>query len=198
MKNLLLIVGVVISAISTANAQTPATPLSTGSVKVKVNVELTAFQTIEIGTAGQDGQVSSGYADEVTLRYEDTDDYKNGVQKTIANQLKVSSVGTGYKIITTFGNNGIMSKDYGTSTTPIDASRLLDIEIDGIVGQGTFPAKTYTFGTLGDATTSVLDKSLSVKYIGKPLINAYLLKDLLNDFNSAKYNIDVVYTIAAN
>lgn len=177
------------------------------SVKVKVNVELKPFQSIEIGTGGKP---AGGYGDEVTLRYATLADYKNGVSVERANQLKVSSVGSGYKVNAALSfagaGAGNFKKELGGGVDQVAASELLEIAI-GKTGtltgasNGTTAAATLQFGPFGstsDGASSVLDEQLDVKYFGKPLNEDMVRKLFGNQKTEAKYTIDVVYTIATN
>lgn len=200
MKKVILALAVAFATVAGVQAQDAA--------KVKVNVELNAFQSIEIGSGAQNPGV--GYGDEVTLVYNTTQDYKQGVSVEVPKQLKVSSVGTGYKIkaaLSYSGNVGNFGKVEGSGDETIGASELLEIAIakNGVnYGASQTAAASLTFdgfGTIGDGASSVLDQELDVKYIGKPL-DATKLGKLFGTGNeasaTAKYTIDVVYTIATN
>jgi len=196
MKKIIFAAIAVMGSLSFANAQS--------SAKVKLNVELNPFQSIEIGSgAGQsnDGNgVTSGYDDEVTLKYEKAADYTNGVQKLVAKQLKVSSVGSGYKIKASLSANGNFTKVAGNGAGSYDAKKLVEIQVGGQSASTDVNMEFGPFGSTSTAESSVLGKELDVKYIGKPLSET-TVKDLLGNGGKdtkAKYTIDVVYTIAAN
>ncbi|MEI5983494.1 hypothetical protein VJ786_01130 [Sphingobacterium sp. PU5-4] len=196
MKKMILIAAVILAGINMVNAQT-----TSGSAKVKVNVILNPFQTISIGSgAGQDGPVSSGYDDEVTLEYKNTQDYNNGVEKNVLRQLKVSSVGSGYQVNATLSDGAKLKKAQGSGEDLVDASQVLKIAVGN--KQTLDAAANMSWGPFGSssgAESSVLDQEIDVKYIGKPITNADLLRKMLNNKESiAKYSVDVVYTIAAN
>ncbi len=195
MKKVVLALAVVFAAVVGVKAQE--------SAKVKVNVVLNPFQSIEIGTGKG--------LDEVTLEYKTVGDYKNGVSKEVAKQLKVSSVGSGYKIKATLaynGQSGNFGKVSGNGEQSIAAKDLLQVAIakNGTgygAAQDADASMTFTgFGTIGDGASSVLDQELDVKYVGKPL-NAAMLGKMFGTTNNqanptAKYTIDVVYTITTN
>lgn len=193
MKKIIFFAAAIIGSVTAVNAQSQA--------KVKVNVELNPFQSIEIGSgAGHDGPVTSGYDDEVTLKYEKAADYTKGVDKTIAKQLKVSSVGSGYKIKANLLANGQFKKESGNGVGAYDAKDLIEIQVGGMSATTDVNMEFGPFGNTSTAESSVLNKELDVKYIGKPLDEAAVKKLLGNGGKDAKakYTIDVVYTIAAN
>lgn len=204
MKKVVLALAVVFATVAGVNAQTT----SSSSAKVKVNVELNPFQSIEIGSGATSG--GNGYGDEVNLVYNTANDYKTGVSKLVAKQLKVSSVGSGYKVKATLGfnsgNSGKFNKVLGGGVENIDASQLLEIAIGKSGGAngittGTTAAANMEFGPFGATSTgesSVLDQELDVKYFGKKL-DETMVKNLFgNQKTQAKYSIDVVYTITTN
>lgn len=199
MKKVVLALAVVFAAVVGTQAQTA----SSSSAKVKVNVELNPFQSIEIGTGSNSG-------DEVNLVYNTASDYKTGVSKLVEKQLKVSSVGSGYKVKAALGfnsgNSGKFNKMQGGGVENIDASQLLEIAIGkgGTVSgltAGTTAAANMEFGPFGATSTgesSVLDQELDVKYFGKKLDEGMLKNLFGNQKSQAKYTIDVVYTITTN
>lgn len=193
MKNVGFVLVASFLMLTTVHAQT--------SAKVKVNVELNPFQSIEIGSgAGTDGPISAGYDDEVTLRYVNSDDYKLGVEKTIAKQLKVTSIGSGFRIKATLSENGQFSKLYGNGDSKVNADQLLQIAVGGKTSiNAAAQMDLGSFGASIGAEASVLDEELDVRYIGKPITSPTLLKQLLNNKDSqALYSIDVLYSISAN
>ena len=197
MKKIIFFAAAIIGSVTAVNAQSQ----SQSQAKVKVNVELNPFQSIEIGSgAGHDGPITSGYDDEVTLKYEKAADYTKGVDKTIAKQLKVSSVGSGYKIKANLLANGQFKKESGKGVGAYDAKDLIEIQVGGMSATTDVNMEFGPFGNTSTAESSVLNKELDVKYIGKPLDEAAVKKLLGNGGKDAKakYTIDVVYTIAAN
>lgn len=199
MKKVVLALAVVFATVVGAQAQTA----NQTSATVKVNVVLTPFQSIEIGTGNG--------IDEVNLEYNKVDDYKNGVTKEVPKQLKVSSVGSGYIINAKMAFNtqeGLFGKVLGNGDATIAAGDLLEIGIAksgvaiGTTQTATTAMKFGGFGTIGAGSSSVLDEELDVKYVGKKL-DATMLGKLFGATNgaantTAKYSIDVVYTIATN
>src|SRR5690606_31863105 len=121
MKKIILSTFALFAAVVITNAQTPPPP-----VKVKVNVNLNPFQSIEIGS-GATG-VESGYGDVVTLEYKNADDYRTGVSKNVAKQLKVSSVGSGYSVKAKLANANL-ERDGADGAESIDASHILEVAI---------------------------------------------------------------------
>ncbi|MGV6944830.1 hypothetical protein [Sphingobacterium kyonggiense] len=195
MKNLFLVIAALILTVGVSHAQT--TP---NQAKVKVNIELNPFQTIEIGSgAGANGAITTGYGDELTLEYKSADDYKNGVEKNVLKQLKVTSVGSGYKILATLSDNAQFNKVNGSGDAKVDANQLLKIAVGNKSSMDAAASMDLgSFGTTSGAESSVFDQELDVKYTGKAITDVNLLKKVLNDKTQAKYSIDVVYTIAAN
>lgn len=196
MKKLILAAVALVITFSVAQAQT-----NTSGVKVKVNVELNPFQSIEIGSGVVPGAAPAGYDDAVTLRYKTAADYKHGVDTLVQRQLKVSSVGSGYRVKAALSSGGKFIKELGNGQADYDASQLLEIAVGGKASQTAAANLDFgPFGQTSDAGSSVLDQELDVKYIGKPL-NEDTVKKLLGNGgkdSKAVYTVDVVYTIAAN
>lgn len=191
MKKLVITLVVAVTTFIQAQAQSAG-----GEVKVKVNLELNPFQSISIGT----GASSEGdYGDQVTLRYSSLTDYKEGVRNTVEDQLLVSSVGSGYTISAAFKSGGTITSNFipGTNagSDPINIADILEIKV-GNISSTTTPL-SYVFGD-NTASSSVIDQSLPVTYIGKPITASSALGKLFASNAQAKYSVDVVYTIAAN
>src|SRR5690606_31211324 len=85
MKKVILSLAIVAVAIVGVKAQTP---VPTGSANVKVNVVLNPVLSISLGSGATAG------TDEVTLTYNTTEDYTQGVTAERAKQLKVTSIGS--------------------------------------------------------------------------------------------------------
>src|SRR5690606_11750548 len=168
MKKIILSAFALIAAVVITNAQTP-TP---NSVKVKVNVNLNAFQSIEIGS-GATGGIGE-YGDVVTLDYNNADDYRTGVSKNVAKQLKVSSVGSGYSVKAKLAKS-TLDRVGADGAESIDANDILEIAIgkgfsDATPNSGRAITTTGTaFDFAGTGSSSVLDEELDVKYFGKPI-----------------------------
>ena len=200
MKKIIFFAAAIIGSVTAVNAQSQ-TP---SQAKVKVNVELKPFQSIEIGGgkgSGNDGgAVTGGYDDEVTLKYQNINDYTKGVERTVLKQLKVSSVGSGYRVKATLSSLNF-KKEAGDGVAQYDAKKLLEIQVGGKTATTDVNMDFGPIGENSNAGSSVLNQELDVKYIGKPL-NETAVTELLGkngDRNTnAKYTIDVVYTIAAN
>lgn len=201
MKKIIFFAAAIIGSVTAANAQSQS---PSSQAKVKVNVELKPFQSIEIGGgkgSGNDGgAITSGYDDEVTLKYQNINDYTNGVEKSVLKQLKVSSVGSGYRVKATLSSLNFR-KEAGDGVAQYDAKKLLEIQVGGKTATTDVNMDFGPVGENSNAGSSVLNKELDVKYIGKPL-DETAVTELLGkngDRNTnAKYTIDVVYTIAAN
>ncbi|WP_336834244.1 hypothetical protein [Sphingobacterium siyangense] len=191
MKKLIIIASVLLGTFGLAKAHS--------SAKVKVNVVLNPFQSIEIGK-GETG----ANLDEVTLEYKNAADYKNGVEKVVPKQLKVSSVGSGFRVKAELRYNGVatasLNKVTGNGINTVDANQLLAITVGNSAKMDV--AQNMDFGPVGssDAQSSVLDKELDVKYSGKSMDETMVKKLLGNSGKDtgATYTVDVIYTIAAN
>src|SRR5690606_23523008 len=160
MKKIILSTFALFAAVLITNAQTPPP-----TVKVKVNVNLNPFQSIEIGSGG----------DVVTLDYKNADDYRTGVSKNVAKQLKVCSVGSGYTVkaklakltLDRVGSDGVAT---------IAADEILEVARGKGFSDAT-PSSETVLSTTGEAlfdfcetgSISVLDEELDVKYYGKKI-----------------------------
>ncbi|WP_206366901.1 hypothetical protein [Sphingobacterium sp. SGL-16] len=189
---------VLLGASTVSNAQT-ANP-----VKVKVNVNLNSFQSIEIGSGATPG---GGYGDEVTLEYKTAEDYRNGVSKLVAKQLKVTSIGSGYKIKASLSDLDDAPTDYLKRNTgsagveTIKASDILKIKVGAGAVKDAFqniPEWTFSDQT-SSGQSSVLDQELDVKYIGERIDQANL-RDYFNNVGkeSIRYSVVVTYSIETN
>src|SRR5690606_3904739 len=170
MKKIILSTFALFAAVLITNAQTP-TP---NSVKVKVNVNLNAFQSIEIGSGATGG--SGEYGDEVTLNYTNANDYRTGVSKNVAKQLKVSSVGSGYSVKAKLAlDKATLTRVGADGAESIEAKDILQVAIgkgftDATPNAGKAVTTTGTaFDFAGTGSSSVLDEELDVKYFGKPI-----------------------------
>ncbi|EEI91153.1 hypothetical protein HMPREF0765_3179 [Sphingobacterium spiritivorum ATCC 33300] len=174
MKKFLLALVVTGAMVTAVKAQTAA---------VKVNVILNPIQSISLGEGASN--------DVVNLEYKTVEDYKNGVSKTVNNQLYVTSIGGGYKI-----------KAKSSVNNPV-ATTAAEKNIDGstvtvkIEGKGT----TYTnnirdlvAGKDAYQSTATSGESLNVTYAAAGN-NAYVDK-VLNK-QKTTYTVNVVYEITA-
>ncbi len=191
MKNTILAIVFVAVSVLGAKAQS--------SANVKVNVVLNPTLSISLGSGANNG---SAY-DEVTLEYKSAQDYTNGVDTLVAKQLKVTSIGSGYRVKAALSNGGQFTKSAGLGIESIDASQLLQIGLGNAANAKT-AAATMDFDNVGgdsNASSSVLNKELDVYYRAKDL-NEGEIKQLLGNNatknSTATYTVDVVYTIAAN
>lgn len=202
MKKFFLSAIVLIGTTMASNAKDP-----TPGVKVKVNLNLNTFQSIEIGSGAVNG--ASGYGDVVTLNYANADDYRNGVSTLVNNQLKVTSVGSGFKVKATL-SDADFTRDGSGGAEKISAKEILRIE----VGKNLSGVKTGKMveagslqewnisGTLGsNGQASVLDQELDVKYFGLPISDSKLKQyfhNVTKEQQAIAYTVDVTYTIAPN
>ncbi|MBD1429751.1 hypothetical protein [Sphingobacterium litopenaei] len=195
MKNLILSAAVLLGVTFSANAQNS----SPAPVKVKVNVNLNSFQSIEIGS----GATPSGeYGDIVNLTYADANDYRNGISKNVPNQLKVSSIGSGYKVKAKL-SQAVLNRTSAEGAQNIQANEILEIQVGKNLA-GATSGKIVTlsgveFTDLSASNTgsaSVLDEQLDVKYFGKPIPQNKLQTYFNNVGNkSLSYTVDVLYEI---
>lgn len=196
MKNLILSALILIGGISIAKAQ--------NEVKVKVNVNLKNFQSIQIGSGAQSPE--TGYDDVVTLNYNDAKDYREGVYKLVNNQLKVSSVGTGYKVTAKISSVNLnRSSSVGSENIP--SNEILQIAVGkSLSNDNKGDRKGVDIGGIdmfkndpSSGQASVLDEELDVKYYGKP-ISQNKLKDYFNNTNNQPiaYWVAVLYQVVPN
>ncbi len=196
MKKLILSAFVLLGASTVSNAQT------TNPVKVKVNVNLNSFQSIEIGSGAQNGQ--TGYGDVVTLTYANAENYRNGVSTLINNQLKVTSVGSGFKVKANLSNiNLTRTSSAGVETIP--ANEILEIEVGknlaGVTSGRTVDVNgpEWNLSAVSSGQSSVLDQELDVKYFGRPISDSKLKQYFNNVGRQAiAYTVDVTYEVVPN
>jgi len=190
MKNTILAIVFVAVSVLGAKAQS--------SANVKVNVVLNPTLSISLGEGANDGSAF----DEVTLEYKSAEDYTKGVDTLVADQLKVTSIGSGYRVRAELSNGGKFAKKDGSGIDNMDASQLLEIGVGSAANKKT-GAAAMDFDNVGgsNASSSVLNKDVDVYYRAKEL-NEGQIKQLLGDnatkSSTATYTVDVVYTIAAN
>lgn len=191
MKKAILSIAFVAFAIIAAKAQS--------SANVKVNVVLNPTLSISLGSGADNGSLH----DEVTLEYKTAEDYSKGVDTLVAKQLKVTSIGSGYRVRAALSDGGKLRKSSGLGVDNYEASQLLKIGI-GSAGNAVTASADMDLGAFGDnsnASSSVLNKELDVYYKANNLTEGQI-KQLLGDnatsTSTAKYSVDVTYTIAAN
>jgi hypothetical protein len=196
MKKLILSAFVLLGASTVSNAQTP------NPVKVKVNVILKSFQSIEIGSGAQNGE--TGYGDVVTLTYANAENYRNGVSALINNQLKVTSVGTGFKVKANLSNINL-TRTSSAGVEKIPANEILEIEVGknlaGVTEGRTVDVNgpEWDLSAVSSGQASVLDQELDVKYFGKPISDSQLKQYFNNVGNQAiSYRVDVTYEVVPN
>jgi len=204
MKKIILSTFALFAAVLITNAQTATTsslPSDSKSVKVKVNVNLNSFQSIEMGSGATGGD--GDYGDVVTLEYKNADDYRTGISKNVAKQLKVSSVGSGYSVKATLAKT-TLTRIGADGAESIDANDILEIAIgkgfsDATPNSGKAITTTGTaFDFAGTGSSSVLDEELDVKYFGKPISQENLRTYFNNVGNKPiAYTVDVMYEIVA-
>ncbi|HMR18708.1 MAG TPA: hypothetical protein PKA53_05375 [Sphingobacterium sp.] len=195
MKKVILSVAFIAIAIVSLKAQT-----SGGVANVKVNVVLNPTLSISLGSGANDGELQ----DEVTLEYKSAKDYLTGVDTTVSKQLKVTSIGSGYRLKATLSNGGKFTKVQGDASgqAEIDASQLLQVGIGGsTIKDGAANMDLDPQGSNSNASSSVLNKEIDMYYRAKEL-NEGQIKQILgsnaNKSTIAKYTVDIVYSIEAN
>jgi len=188
MKKVILSLALVVAGVVGVNAQTPST-------KVKLNVVLNPVLAIEIGNsdAANTGEtIPSGYDDVVTLEYKNATDYTTGVSKTVDGQLKVTSIGSDFKVYAQTSTNNLTRVSDGNETMEGD---LVTIAIGSSAEKNVRDlVSQQDYGTItGKSTTA---KSLDVTYRAAAL-NDTKLAALLgnNNNNKVTYTTDVIYTV---
>lgn len=205
MKNFAALAFILMSTFSIVKAQNNTITSTNNDVKVKVNVNLNSFQSIEIGSGAQNPE--AGYDDVVTLTYASAEDYRNGVSKLVAKQLKVSSVGSGFTLKAKLSNLNAPTTDLTRSgnvgVDKISADEILQIAV-GSTGQSLNQGNEinnlqWTLNNESNGQASVLDKELDVKYFGKK-INQDRLQAYFNNVKNQQlsYTVDVTYEILPN
>lgn len=196
MKNIIKSVLVILVLCSTVKAQNSPTPTP---VKVKVNLNLNSFHSIEIGS----GATPSGeYGDIVNLTYANANDYRNGISKNVPNQLKVSSIGSGYQVSSRL-SKATFERTSSEGAQSISAGEILEIQVGKNLSGATSGKEISTTGVLftglsnsSTGSSSVLDEQLDVKYFGKAIPQSRL-QTYFNNANrsSISYTVDVIYEI---
>jgi len=208
MKKGLILAAAVCLSIAGAKAQTS---------NVKVNVVLNPAFSIEVDNSTLD-KTDNGLEqkDAVNLVYRTASDYATGVKKDIANHLKVTSVGTGYKIFATADSRNLQRTS--GEGVPEMAGEIVTVKVgnqgngvniaalNGKINQvnngknGT-TAKGEVVYTLGNSnsTESVVGFGLNVEYAARAL-NTAEVKSFLGQNNAigARYTVNVTYSILAD
>lgn len=188
MKKVILSLALVVAGVVGVNAQTPST-------KVKLNVVLNPVLAIEIGNsdAANTGEtIPSGYDDVVTLEYKNATDYTTGVSKTVDGQLKVTSIGSDFKVYAQTSTNNLTRVSGGNETMEGD---LVTIAIGSSAEKNVRDlVSQQDYGTItGKSTTA---KSLDVTYRAAALNDTKLAALLRNNSNNkVTYTTDVIYTV---
>lgn len=188
MKKVILSLALVVAGVVGVNAQTPST-------KVKLNVVLNPVLAIEIGNsdAANTGEtIPSGYDDVVTLEYKNATDYTTGVSKTVDGQLKVTSIGSDFKVYAQTSTNNLTRVSGGNETMEGD---LVTIAIGSSAEKNVRDlVSQQDYGTItGKSTTA---KSLDVTYRAAALNDTKLAALLKNNSNNkVTYTTDVIYTV---
>lgn len=188
MKKVILSLALVVAGVVGVNAQTPST-------KVKLNVVLNPVLAIEIGNsdAANTGEtIPSGYDDVVTLEYKNATDYTTGVSKTVDGQLKVTSIGSDFKVYAQTSTNNLTRVSDGNETMEGD---LVTIAIGSSAEKNVRDlVSQQDYGTItGKSTTA---KSLDVTYRAAALNDTKLAALLRNNNNNkVTYTTDVIYTV---
>lgn len=191
MKKVILSLVLVAVAIVGVNAQVNG-PIT----KVRLNVVLNPVLAIEIDNPSAPGNgetVPPGYGDLVTLEYKNAADYTNGVSKTVAGQLKVTSIGSDFKMYAQTSANHLTRDGSGGNET-MDGD-LVTIAIGNSEAKKVSAlANPQDFGKItGKSTTA---KSLDVTYSAAALDDTKLATLLKNNNNSkVTYTTDVTYTV---
>jgi hypothetical protein len=189
MKKVILSLAIVAVAIVGVKAQT-----SGGSAKVKLNVILNPVLSIEIGNKSGDVDPSGNIGDAndvVNLEYKTAEDYQKGVQKTVNGQLKVTSIGSNFKLFAQTSDNNLKRVEGGNETL---AGDLVTIAINGKEKNVRDLVSQQDYGTIDGKSTTA--KELDVTYHSGILDDAKL-ENLLRNNNKDKvvYTTNVVYSV---
>lgn len=185
-KKIILSVAIIAATIVGAQAQT--------NTKVKLNVVLNPVLAIEIGNkdASNTGEtIPTGYEDVVTLEYKTAQDYKNGVAKNVAGQLKVTAIGSDFKVYVKTSSSHLNRVTGGSENL---AGDLVTVQLNGNTRSVRDMIAQQDMGTItGKSTTA---KSLDVTYRSAALDDNVLAK-LLKNNNGDKvtYTTDVIYSV---
>lgn len=204
MKNVILSLLFVAIATVGVKAQTATT-----STTVQLNVVLKSLIGIEIGNESGDTEYKGGgsaadYGDVVNLEYKTAEDYQNGVSKTVEGQLKVTSIGSQFKLyVQTFESrtntaSGVLKRVSGGHNT-MDGN-LVTVSVSGVQsGQARSVHQLQgqqDYGNMTGGATAGTD--LDVTYTAAALTDAQVAALLQNHHgNEVVYTTDVVYTVMA-
>lgn len=203
MKKGFILAAVACLAVLGANAQ---------SKQVKVNVVLNPALSIEVNDGSLDqGQTGLAENGAVNLIYNTATDYTTGVNKQVNDHLKVTAVGTGYKVyakassnvLTRNGGDGdqaaatmageIVSVKVGTGSSFDVATLYSDRAANSGKGKDIFASGN------SNSSASVVAQPLNVLYAARAL-NSTEVQNFLgkNNKTGARYTVDVVYDILAD
>jgi len=199
MKKVLLAL-LFVAGITGANAQVTTAP----TTKVKLNVILNPVLSIEIGTPGSGA--AEGYADVVNLEYTTAEQYRTGVEKKITGHLKVTSIGSGFKVYASAsspnlnrvgGDNNVMAGDL--VSVVVGAGPIKNIQSLGAKAGKVGSAAEEMTAKLNGTSGSTVNQLLDVTYKSAPLTDA-LVASLLANNNKGKatYTVDVLYSVIAD
>ena len=205
-----------IAGLSIAGVQAQTTT-TTPTTTTKVNVVLNPAFSIEVDNSTLD-QTADGLAEAqaVNLVYRTASDYATGVKKNVNNHLKVTSVGTGYKIFATADSRNL-KKSSGAGDAEMDG----DIVTVKVGGQGNGVSIATLNGKAGavnsgkngtsatgevvyalgnsNSSASVVGQGLAVEYAARALTTAEVKKFLgENNQTGSRYTVNVTYSIIAD
>ncbi len=208
MKKGLILAAAACLTILGAKAQTTA----------KVNVVLNPALSIEVNDASLDQTINGlEEAKAVNLVYKTASDYVSGVKKPVADHLKVTAVGTGYKIYARAssntlarsggnGENAVMQMAGEIVTVKVHTGSAITIadinaksnQVNTINGKSVKGETMYVSGA-SNSNASVVAQPINVEYAARAL-NSAEVKGFLgtNNTQGARYTVNVIYDILAD
>lgn len=214
MKKGLILAAAVCLTILGAKAQTTTTPTTV----VKVNVILNPALSIEVNETSLDQNINGlEEAGAVNLVYKTATDYTSGVQKTVKDHLKVTAVGTGYKVIARASSNSLTrAGGNGDQADATMAGEIVTVKVNGgsAISIADIYAKNGVVNTKNGKTVngetmlvagnsnsagSVVAQPVDVLYAARAL-NSSEVKKFLGENNTlgARYTVNVTYDIIAD
>lgn len=201
MKKGLILAAAACLTILGAKAQTATT---------KVNVILNPALSIEVNEGSLDlGGKGLEEAKAINLVYRTAADYTSGVKRVVADHLKVTAVGTGYKIYAkTSGTTLTRVGTHGDGALATMPGENVTVSVGGQSGftikaisddNSTTRGKAIYTSAVSNSSGSVVALPLPVEYAAKAL-NSADVKNFLgtNNTQGAKYTVNVMYEILAD
>lgn len=189
-----IILSFALAIITTAGIQAQT---STTTADVKVNVILRPTLSIEVNLniPNDGGELEESGA--VNLVYKNANDYANGITKTIPSHLKVSSIGSGYKVHAQVANQNL-NRSVGEGAETM-SGELVKVRInDGQerkISELNGKQEMYYNGGGNGSSGSVLNQELAVTYRAEQLNTEQIANLMGPNGAAARYTTTVTYTI---